>query len=56
MAQPVLLRESGFKAVWEIWAPRAEIAPRGWLDAARYRARPASLALSGNSNPAVCGG
>jgi predicted amidohydrolase len=56
MAQPVLLRESGFKAVWEIWAPRAEIAPRGWLDATRYRARPASLALSGNSNPAVCGG
>ena len=56
MAQPVLVRESGFKAVWEIWAPRAGIAPRGWLDATRYRARLASLALSGNSNPAVCGG
>ncbi len=56
MAQPVLLHESGFKAVWEIWAPRPEIAPRGYLDATRYRVRPASLALSGNSNPAVCGG
>jgi predicted amidohydrolase len=56
LAQPVLLRESGFKALWEIWAPRAEIAPRGYLDETKFRTQPASLALSGNSNPAVCGG
>jgi predicted amidohydrolase len=56
VAQPVLVREAGFKSLWEIWAPRPEIAPRGYLDATRYRAQPASLALSGNSNPAVCGG
>lgn len=56
LAQPVLLRESGFKTPWEIWAPRTEIAPRGYLDPVRFRTQPASLALSGNSNAAVCGG
>jgi len=56
MAQPVLLRESGFKAVWEIWA-RAPRSRRGDGWTRRGIARgPASLALSGNSNPAVCGG
>jgi predicted amidohydrolase len=56
MAQTVLLRESGFKAAWEIWAPRPEISPRGYLDPTRYRSQPSSLALTGDSNPAVCGG
>ncbi|MBI4875187.1 MAG: carbon-nitrogen hydrolase family protein [Acidobacteria bacterium] len=56
LAQPALLRQSGFDSAWDIWAPRPEIAPRGYLDPTRSRAKPASLALSGNSNPAVCGG
>src|SRR5574340_675292 len=35
---------------WTKWSPRAEIAPRAWVDA------DGTLALAGNSNPAVYGG
>ena len=52
-------RESGWTAPpsgWTVWSPRPEIAPRGFVDTVHYRRRPGSLALSGNSNPAVFGG
>jgi len=48
--------KNGLPAGWSVWAPRAEISPRAFLDVTRYRTGPASLALSGNSNPAVHGG
>src|SRR5438067_452851 len=43
---------------WTPWAPRAEIAPRTFIDKIHYRtqADPGSLAISGNSNPAQYGG
>jgi predicted amidohydrolase len=57
------VREGGFSAGpdgvpegWKVWSPRAEIAPRTFLDATHFRTRPASLAISGNGNAAVCGG
>jgi predicted amidohydrolase len=57
------LHETGFKAGpggvpegWTVWSPRAEIAPRTFLDTVHYRTRPASLAISGNGNAAVLGG
>lgn len=43
-------------AGWKVWSPRAEIAPRTFLDSVHYRTRPASLAISGNANAAVYGG
>jgi predicted amidohydrolase len=56
-------RQSGFQpgpagqpAGWTSWAPRSEIAPRTFVDPVHYRKTPGSLAISGSSNPAVCGG
>ncbi len=46
----------GRPAGWSVWAPRPEIAPRTFVDRAHYRGKPGSLAVSGNSNPAVFGG
>ena len=43
-------------SAWRAWAPRQEIAPRTFQDAVRYRTRPSSLAISGNSNPGAFGG
>lgn len=57
------IHETGFTAGpngtppgWTVWSPRAEIAPRTFLDPVRYRSRPASLAVSGNGNAAAYGG
>jgi predicted amidohydrolase len=57
------LNHSGFQAGadgrpagWKVWSPRPEIAPRGYIDPVHYRRQTGSLALSGNSNPAVFGG
>ena len=49
---------TGTPAAWTAWAPRAEIAPRTFVDNVHYRtgAQPGSLAISGNSNPAAFGG
>ena len=49
---------SGSGSAWTAWAPRAEIAPRTFIDPIHYRTRaePGSLAISGNSNPAAYGG
>ena len=62
-AAPLHLHETGFVAGpngapegWSVWSPRAEIAPRTFLDSTRYRTRPASLAVSGNGNAAEHGG
>ncbi len=41
---------------WTTWAPRAEIAPRTWVDDLHSRNGGGSLALSGDSNAAVFGG
>jgi predicted amidohydrolase len=41
---------------WTTWAPRAEIAPRTWIDDLHSRNGGGSLALSGDSNAAVFGG
>ena len=46
----------GLPAGWRIWAARPEIAPRAFVDMARYRNAPGSLAISGNSNAAEYGG
>lgn len=63
MAGTVPYRQSGFTAGpdgipagWERYAARDEIAPRVYLDGVYYRARPSSLAVSGNSNAAAYGG
>jgi len=62
-ASTLPLNHSGFQAGpdgrpagWKIWSPRPEIAPRGYIDPVQYRRQAGSLALSGNSNPAVFGG
>src|SRR5437588_7335814 len=47
---------NGFPEGWVVWSPRAEIAPRTFLDPERYRTRPSALAISGNSNAAEYGG
>ncbi len=49
---------SGPATAWSTWAPRAEIAPRTFIDNIHYRSHPepGSLAISGNSNPAAYGG
>jgi predicted amidohydrolase len=39
-----------------VWSARAETAPRTYVDPLRYRTRPGSLAISGNSNLAEHGG
>ena len=52
-------RESGWTSPpsgWTVWSPRPEIAPRGFVDTVHDRGQGGSLALSGNSNPAVFGG
>lgn len=46
----------GLPEGWKVWSPRAEIAPRTFLDDIHYRTLPSSLAISGNGNAAVCGG
>jgi len=62
-AAPLHLHEAGFAAGpdgmlegWTVWSPRAEIAPRTFLDPVRTRVKPASLAISGNANAAEFGG
>ncbi len=52
-------RQSGFGAhpeSWTAWSPRAEIAPRTFVDANVSTGEPGSLAISGNSNAAAFGG
>ena len=56
-------RQSGFQAGadglppgWKVWAARAEIAPRTWVDSVQSRGQAGSLAVSGNSNAAAYGG
>jgi len=58
-----LLRQSDFQpgpggapAGWSLWTPRPETAPRTFVDNVSSRAGRGALAISGNSNPAVCGG
>ncbi len=41
---------------WAAWSPRAEIAPRTYVDAIHSRGGHGSLAVSGHSNPGVFGG
>src|ERR1035437_11139081 len=41
---------------WNSWSARPETAPRVFVDPLHYRARPGSLAISGNSNGAEHGG
>src|SRR5262245_404104 len=62
-AAPLRVRESSFvagpegtPAGWTTWSARAETAPRCFVDPLRYRTRPGSLAISGNSNMAEHGG
>ena len=57
------IRQAGFRAEaggipagWRTWAARPEIAPRTFVDSVHYRKTPGSLAISGNSNAAACGG
>ena len=62
-AAPMNLHETGFAAGqngmpegWRVWSPRAEIAPRTFLDTVHYRGKPASLAISGKGIAAEHGG
>ena len=62
-AAPLHVEQSAFVASqdgtppgWTAWAARAEIAPRTFVDAVRYRSSPGSLAISGASNAAAYGG
>ena len=62
-AGPFRFTQSGFEADhnglpagWRVWAARAEITPRTFVDRAQSRAQLGSLAISGNSNPAAYGG
>ena len=55
----VHVRQAGFSdppAGWKAWAPRAEIAPRVFVDPVHFRTAPGSLAVSGDSKPGVYGG
>jgi predicted amidohydrolase len=47
---------NGAPAGWTSWSARAETASRTFVDPMRYRTKPGSLAISGNSNPAEHGG
>jgi predicted amidohydrolase len=47
---------NGLPVGWRVWASRAEIAPRTFVDHAHSRAQPGSLAISGNHNAAAYGG
>jgi predicted amidohydrolase len=51
-ATPVAVSSSG----WKPWSPRAEIAPKTFVDRVHHRTGGGALAISGNSNPAVFGG
>jgi predicted amidohydrolase len=62
-AAPIHVVQSGFTpgpdgipAGWRTWAPRAEIAPRTFVDSVHYRTRPGALAISGNGNAGEHGG
>lgn len=62
-AAPLHVRQSAFKpdenglpSGWSVWAARAEIAPKTFIDTTHYRSEPGSLAISGNTNPAEYGG
>ena len=62
-AAPLVVRQSAFKSGegglpsgWTVWAARAEIATRTFVDTTHYRTEPGSLAISGNSNAAAYGG
>ena len=62
-AAPVHVVQNGFTAGpdgvpagWRTWAPRAEIAPRTFVDRVHYRTRPGALAISGNGNAGEYGG
>ena len=48
--------EGGLPAGWNIWAARADTAPKTFIDTTHYRSRPGSLGISGDSNPLVYGG
>ncbi len=41
---------------WARYSPRAEIAPKMWVDAERSRSGQGSLAIAGDSNPGAFGG
>jgi len=63
LAAPPGFEQSAFEAGkdglpqgWTAWAPRQEIAPRTFVDAVHSRGGPGSLAVSGASNLAACGG
>lgn len=62
-AAPMRLHETGFAAGpngvpegWQTWSPRAEIAPRTFLDPVHFRSKSASLAISGAGIAAEHGG
>lgn len=62
-ASVVPFRQSGFApaaggmpAQWRVWAARAEIAPRAYIDKTHSRGEAGSLAVSGNLNVAAYGG
>jgi predicted amidohydrolase len=62
-AAPVHVVQNGFTpgpggvpSGWRTWAPRAEIAPRTFVDSVHYRTRPGALAVSGNGNAGEHGG
>ena len=56
LAPASLLAADGVPAGWQTWAPRAEIAPRTFVDNVHYRTHPGSLAVSGNGNAGEHGG
>jgi predicted amidohydrolase len=62
-AAPVHVVQNGFTpgpdgnpSGWRTWAPRAEIAPRTFVDSVHYRTRPGALAITGNGNAGEHGG
>jgi predicted amidohydrolase len=62
-AQSLPFHQTGFRQTdlggrdgWSVWSPRAEIAPRGFLDEVHGRGGRAALALSGESRTGVFGG
>lgn len=58
LAQNVPFHQDAFPSAagWTSWSPRAEIAPRLWIDTLHSRNNAGSLALSGDSNAAEFGG
>ena len=46
----------GLPSGWTRWSPRAEIAPRCWVDTLYSRGGPGALAINGNGNAAEHGG